>query len=186
MKDFETWFLELCSNYVWFQPASMQHKPETFKKLAHNVYMQCVAEGQFKPIQECRKHVYHLVCKTPGDRQKVDWVKKALEKVEAEKKVEAPPLTGEARMQRLKEWEEVVKKSEMVSAVPKMTAKQIIEEGDWRAVEPIKPRSEIEKRIVLEEHIERINTARRKMFLAAFPDASEEEITSYLNQFKTI
>ena len=91
----------------------------------------------FPPIQEARKHVYNkLVKEYPGDLPKIDWTKKALEKVEAEKKEEWVPVTGEERTKRLKEWESIVKGSTMANALPKPSYKQLAEEG---GVLPPKP-----------------------------------------------
>lgn len=186
MKSFTDFLTELKDDQIWFENASMYWKPETFEKCARQVWMQGVADGILKPIQECRKHVWNIIKNLPHDRQKVDWTKKALEKLETEKKEAWVPLTGEARQAKLKEWMEAVSKVEMVSAMPKLTVKQIIEQGDWRAVSNIAPRSEVEKHIVVESHIEKVNTARRKMFLSAFPDATEDEIQAYIDKFKTL
>lgn len=137
MKTFEDWFKELCSNYVWFQPASMHHKPETFRAVANKVYMQYVAAEVFPPIQEARKHVYNkLVKEYPGDKVKIDWVKAALEKGVIQKEDVKPPLTGEERMKKLKEWDAIVKGSTMLNSMPKPSYKELAEEG---GVLPPKP-----------------------------------------------
>lgn len=186
MRNFEDWFKELCSNYVWFQPASMHHEPKTFQDTANKVYMQYVAAEVFPPIQEARRHVYNKLVLIPGDKRKIDWTKRALEKVESEKKQEWQPVTEEERERWLKKWQESVSNCQMISAVPKMTAKQIIEQGDWRAVQPLENRDEFVRAMVLEEHVQKVNEARAKVFRSAYPDASEEEVQAYIKKFDTI
>ena len=184
---FADWYSKLTEDPLWYE-LLRAYKDETIRKAGEKVYAQLVAEGTviYRPMSENRKHVYNIVCKNPGDKVKKDWYKIEEQKKEAEKAKEWVPLKGEARQAKLKEWMDSVSKVEMVSAVPKLTVKEIIEQGDWRAVATIAPRSEVEKHIIVETHIEKVNTARRKMFLSAFPDASEEEITAYLKKFDQI
>lgn len=121
-STFDDWFTDLCSNYVWFSPASMHHKPETFRACANKVYMQYVASEMFPPIQEARKHVYNkLVKEYPGDLPKVDWSKKALEKVEAEKKQEWVPVSEEERARRLAEFKAIIDSMPMINNFPRVT-----------------------------------------------------------------
>lgn len=188
MKTFDDWFDELCNgNQIWTEQISMHHQPKTFKECARKVYNKYLADEIFPSMQVARGFVGNVVAKVQPDKSySKDWSTKALEKLEVEKKEAWVPLTGEARQAKLKEWMEAVSKVEMVSAMPKLTAKQIIEQGDWRAVSNIAPRSEVEKHIVVESHIEKVNAARRKMFLSAFPDATEDEIQAYIDKFKTL
>lgn len=186
--NFDDWHKELISDYQWYSLLRM-YREETIKKAAEKVFAQLVADKvvDLRPMSENRKHVYNIVTKNPGDKEiRKDWYNVEQEKKEAEEKKEWVPLTGEARQEKLKQWMESVSKVEMVSSVPKLTAKQIIEQGDWRAVKTIPPRSEVEKHIIVETHIEKVNNARRKVFLSAFPDASEEEIEAYISKFNSI
>jgi len=136
ISSFDSFYTELISNYVWYEPAKLHHKEETFRKVANQVYMQYVAAEVFPPIQESRKHVFNKLSLIPPDALKVDWTKKALEKLESDKPKEEPPLTGEARAQRLKEWEAIVKGSTMLNSMPKPSYKELAEEG---GVLPPKP-----------------------------------------------
>jgi len=59
-------------------------------------------------------------------------VKPQLQQVEVkEEKQTEPPLTGEERDKRIAEWLAAVKAQRLTNPVPKLTRKQIIEEGDW-------------------------------------------------------
>ena len=80
MRTFDDWFTDLISNHVWAGPAQLHHKPETFKSLCNKVYMDYLAGNGVKSMEDCRRHVYHLVCKTPTDN-KVDWVAKGIEEL---------------------------------------------------------------------------------------------------------
>lgn len=130
MIDFETWYTELISDQIWFEPASMAHKPETFKQAARKVYMQCVADGQIKPVQESRKHVYNIVCKIPPDAKAKTWFMEELQKREEAKKNENwKPVTAEEREKWLKKWKESINKLQTVSAMPRLSYKELAEEG---------------------------------------------------------
>jgi hypothetical protein len=122
MKNFEEWFKELCSNYVWYEPAIQHHEPETFRQAANKVYMQYVASEIFPPIQEARKHVYNVLCKiTPDKKIGKDWVTKALEKHEQEKQEEWIPVTGEERQRRLAELRALIDSMPMINNFPRVT-----------------------------------------------------------------
>lgn len=189
MKDFEAFYKELTSDEIWFEPVKMHHKPETLQSIGRRVYMHGIADKDhflITPMSEFRRHFYNIVCKTPGDKPKnKDWYVKALEKIEP-KIIEEPPLAGEERMKRIQEWKESLEGLEMISSVPRMTVKQIIEEGDWRAVSTVEPRDEFQRRLALEEHKEKVAKAREQMFRKAYPDASEEEVQAYIDKFEIL
>jgi hypothetical protein len=129
MISFEDWLKDLISNYVWAEPAQMHYKPETFRATANKVYMQYVAAEVFPPIQEARRHVYNKLALIPGDKVKVDWVKEGLKKIESEKKQDWQPVSEEEREQWLKKWRESLNGLQTVSAVPRISYKEIAEQG---------------------------------------------------------
>jgi hypothetical protein len=192
MTSFENFFKDLCSNYVWFQPASMQHEPKTFEDTARKVYMQYVASEHFPPIQEARRHVYNKLVLVPGDRKKVDWVKiakKELDAKEAAKNPVEPPLTGEARAKKLAEVRAAIEALPKRWSPPEMTEEEKQREGaepdEMRARTGFK-RSEVETMEVFNQHKMKVDEARRKYFKSAYPDASEEEIKAYIKKFDKI
>ena len=132
-KSFPDWFKELCSNYVWYEPAIQHHEPATFKAAANKVYMQYVASEVFPPIQEARKHVYNVLCKLPPDKKiGKDWVTKALQKHEEEKKAQqTETYTKEHADKCAAEALEIIRNSKTLNYFPKVTHKQAVEEGDW-------------------------------------------------------
>lgn len=158
MTDFETWYSELTSDQIWFEPASMAHKPETFKQAARKVYMQCVADGQIKPVQESRKHVYNIVCKVPPDAKAKTWFREELQKREEAKKQESwQPVTEEERDQWLKKWKESISKLQTQSAVPRISYKELAEEGGILPPKPAPyPTTTKEEAYVRDRHFEYI------------------------------
>lgn len=186
--SFDEFFKDLCSNYVWFQPATMHHKPETFRSVANKVYMQYVAAESFPPIQEARRHVYNKLVLIPGDRPKgKDWYKIEEQKKEAEKAKEWVPVPEDVRQKKLAELKALVDSLPMLNNFPRTPRTEEVENCDWIPKrEKIEPRSEVQVLQVINEHAEKVRTARRKYFLDAYPGASEEEIEAYLKKFDVI
>lgn len=177
-KSFDSWFEDLISNYVWAEPAQMHHRPETFRKLAHKVYMQEVASGVFRPIQEARKHVYNIVCNTPGDAKKVDWAGKALKEMEQEKEKEWVPVSSEKRAEYLNQLQAIIKGSTMMSAVPRVTrTEQAAEaEGDWLPKKPAPyPQTSKSEAYVRLRHIEYVKANYESRTGAKLPSWVEED-----------
>jgi hypothetical protein len=186
-QNFDSWFADLCSNYVWYEPAKMKHKPETFKAIANAVYMQYVGAEKFPTIQDARVHVYRKVVLTPGDLPKVDWTKAAKKELdEKEKAKEEPPLTGEARAKKLAEVKAIIDSMPKKWTPPEMSEEEKEREGVLRKKHEPFVRSEVETMEVFNQHKMKVDEARRKYFLSAYPNAEEEEIQAYLNKFKAI
>jgi hypothetical protein len=62
-----------------------------------------------------------------------------------------------------------------------------LENSDWRPKPPeIHEPSELEKRETALRHVKEAQDRRRRLFLEAWPDASEEEIEAYVLKFRTI
>lgn len=176
---FESWFEKLISNHVWYGPASMSHRPETFKAICNKVYMDYLAGNCVKSIEECRRHVYNIVCKTPGDNKKIDWAAKALEKMDEEKKEEWVPVTPEKRTEYLNKVQEIIKGSTMMSAVPRETRTQQAAEaeGQWLPKKPAPyPMTTAQEAYVRQRHVEYIKRNYEPRTGAKLPEwISEDE-----------
>ena len=186
VNNFDVWFKELCDNYVWYNPASQHHKPETFQKAANAVYMQYVASERFPPIQEARRHVYNKLVLVPGDKVKVDWTKvakKELDAKEAEKNEKWVPVSEEERAKRLAEYKAMVDAMPKRWSPPEMSEEEKEREGVLRKKHEPFVRSEVETMNAVNEHKAKIREARRKYFLSAYPDAGPLEIEAYINKF---
>jgi hypothetical protein len=156
MISFPDFFKELCSNYVWFEPASSKHEPETFRQAANKVYMQYVASEVFPPIQEARKHVYNVLCKiTPDKKVGRDWVTKALEKHEQENKEEWKPVSWEEGERRLAEFKALIDGLPMMNNFPRLSEKEKQEKDNTRPpVVPPYPITSPEEAYIRDRHFE--------------------------------
>lgn len=133
MKTFEDFYTDLKEDEVWFTNAGMGYKPETVQEVARDLFMACSADNTLnRPIGEMRKYFWNKLRKITPDK-----VRKPFE-LKEEKKESDPPLTGEARAARLKEWEEAIRKLPAIKSTPKLTSQMIEEEGGVRpkAVQP--------------------------------------------------
>ena len=186
LKDFENWYSELVSDERWFEQASMHYRIETFKSVAHKVYVNGITDlPAFSscPMTHHRQHVYNKLTKLTPDKPKKPWWDKPKEEV----KPIHPPLTGEARQKRLQEFLEMVEKAPMMKPIPKPSSREILENGDWRPKpDTIHEPSEVEKRIAYLEHLQTVRECRMRVFREAYPDASPEELKAYLDKFSEI
>lgn len=179
MKNFDDWYTELTSNYVWFSPASLHHKPETFRSVANKVYMQYVAQEVFPPIQEARRHVYNKLALIPGDRPKIDWSKKALEQMDEQKKEDWKPVSEEKRAEYLNQIQEIIKGSTMMTAVPRASRMdQVAEaEGQWLPKKPAPyPQTSEQEAYVRKRHLEYVRLNYEPRTGAKLPEWTDEEI----------
>jgi hypothetical protein len=152
MRSFDDWFDELCNgNQIWAEQISMHHKPKTFEDCARKVYNQYLAGEVFPPMQSARIHVGNSLSKVQPDKTySKDWVTKALQKHEEEKKhkpdhncphckgsggvqvgegeySECPcvkewiPVTGEERQRRLAELRALIDSMPIINNFPRVT-----------------------------------------------------------------
>ena len=187
--NFESFFKELTSEEQWFENVSLRHKPETFKTVCKLVWTLALADAnQMKvtPMSDHRRHVVYKLSKILPDKDNSkQWFQLEEEKKEVEAKKEWVPLTGEARAKKLAEVKAIFDSLKMVNNVPRLTAKEIIESGAVRIPKTNGDyhRSVVEQMVIAKESKARIRECRRKFFLDAFPDASDEEIHAYWQQF---
>lgn len=178
--DFETWKTNLKSDSMWWENMQMMHKDKDFEEAFTKVYGQLVSSGDFRHDRENRNHVHNILCNLKANPK--PWYYVAEKKEERE---QHDYLTGEARMQRLREWQAEVAKADEVKKIRPMSAKEIIENGDWKPKPPeIHEPSETEKAAALNVHRQKLNKSRRLFYLDAYPDSSEEEVMAYLKSFK--
>lgn len=134
MKDFNSFYQELISEFRWYELCGMHYREETIQATAHKVYAQLVADVSLaaRPMSENRKHVYNKLVLLPGDRKKLNWVEAALKKEAKEKQVEVfQPASDEHVAKCVAEFDEMMRNSCMMNKVPKIPLKQQIEEGGW-------------------------------------------------------
>lgn len=186
---FEKFFETLTSDQQWFENVSSRHKPETFKNVCRLVWTLALSDAEqmkVTPIADHRRHVVYKLSKILPDRDNSkQWFQLEEEKKEAEEKKEWVPLTGEARAKKLAEVKAIFDSLKMINSVPRLTAKEIIESGAVRIPKTNGDyhRSVVEQMVIAKESKAKIRECRRKFFLDAFPDADEEEIHAYWQQF---
>lgn len=135
MKDFETWYLEIASDQRWVETMQMMHKGKSLRKAAQIVYGDAVSDSatfERVPMAERRRHIHYKLAKMPYDNTAPVLQQEDTQEV----KETGPPLTGEERDKALQEWLKVVRESKIVNGAPKMTYKEIADEGDWLPKKP--------------------------------------------------
>lgn len=131
---FEHWFNELISDERWHEFAGKNHKPETFQKVAEQVYTLGISDShnfEIVPLREHRNHVVNKLNKILPDKPKVDWIAKALKKKEEESQVDWKPASPEHVDKCVAEFDAMMKSSSMLNAFPRIGYKQAVEEGGW-------------------------------------------------------
>jgi hypothetical protein len=187
MKTFESFYTELISEERWFEFCSKNHKSETFKSVCEKVFTTVLANpNSVVPISEHRNHVLNKLSKILPDKVKgKPWYQQEQEKKEAEKDKEWKPVSREKRADYLNQLQEIIKGSSTINAVPRLTNKEIIESGQVRLPKSNGDyhRSVVEQMVIAKESKERIRECRKKFFLDAFPEAEQEEIHAYWQNF---
>lgn len=179
--DYNKWYSDLISDTMWFEQVSMKYKGN-FKTACEKLYGLSVSDPDLfsRPIQAQRSHLFNMLWKMPAE--KVNWVQ--THQVE-EKKPDPTwvPLTGEARKAKLNEFLQAVQAAPILRPMRKLTSEQLEEEGQVRPKATPFHRSEVETRLAALQAVRDAQAARRKMYLEAFPDSSEEEIAAYIGKW---
>lgn len=181
MKPFESWYTLLISDELWFELLH-NYKEETIKKSAEKVYAQLIADGDvnYRPMKENRKHVYNILCKQPTDKVIKPWYAQEADKKEELKREAWKPVSENERTEWLKRWSEEVDKFKGNKIKPILDYDEIGQERLPRPRGKCEPSSPLE---VIQQHVERANNARRKYFIDKNPEATQEQIQSYIDQF---
>lgn len=107
------------------------------------------------------------------------------EKWRLQKEEEKKPVQPSDDKDWIKVWKESIDKLPHAKRFD-LTDDQIKKEGQVRPASTEYNPSPVAQSEMINRHKEKVNEARRKYFLAAKPDASEEEIDAYLLKFKAI
>lgn len=123
---------ELKSNELWLEA---MRGPSRFKDLdaaIAKVYGQVISDETIKskPMTEHRKHVFNVLGTMPFGKQTVQLQQTApvSEPVTAPVRESVP---YEVHQKRLQDWLNEIEKIPAMKRVPKLTSKEIIEEGQW-------------------------------------------------------
>ena len=127
---FEQFYAKLIEHEIWYDQMKMRFFLKDLKGVANDCFIFLLASEQrwnAQDYQDFRKCYQNFLSKSPDMV-----VKPQLQQVEVkEEKQGEPPLTGEERDKRIAEWLAAVKAQRLTNPVPKLSRKQIAEEGDW-------------------------------------------------------
>jgi hypothetical protein len=181
--DFQTFQQNLKSDAMWWEQMQQIHKGKDFELAFKKVYGQIVSTGEVRPEADTKSHIHNILCGMKTDP--VQWWK--VEPVQEQKDESWKPLTGQARAQRLAEFMAMVQAAPMLKPAAPISTKELLENSDWRPKPPeIHEPSELEKHEAALRHAKEAKERRTKLFLEAWPDASQEEIEAYVLKFRTI
>lgn len=185
-KTFEDFWNAIIQNELWYDQVKYRFSRKNIKQVAENAYISLLADQDaFKVMDSVafRKVVTAWLIRSPDEITRPQ-----LHQDEPEEQVTQtePPLTGEARKQKIAEWLETIGGG-VVEKVPAMLKEQIQEQGQ---TDPPKPRATFqefdpERQLEIKKELdERTRKGRELYFRENYPGATETEIEDYLNSFE--
>lgn len=183
-SGFTKWFEELKENPLWWMRMEEMFGRKDLNKIASEVHLYLLASPE------------RLKANDFSDFRRLfqTWAQKAPDQAAKPQLQQTDncvpdngwkPVSWEKRAEYLNQIQEILKSSTMVNAMPPMSKKEILEQGDWIPKKgEWSPPSEVQKIINLKESKRRIRECRKKVFLDAFPDATDEEIRAYWEKFE--
>jgi hypothetical protein len=132
MKSFDDFWKLLSENPIWLEQTTMRFYRKDVKKCAGDAFVYLLADQKkfdemVKDAAGLRKYLTSWLIKAPD--APVAPTLQQVEEVPTEPVI--PPLTGEERMKRLKEWEAMVLNNPPVKVLERISSKQAAEEGGW-------------------------------------------------------
>lgn len=181
MKTFEQFYSELISDERWHEQAGKNHKPETFQKVAEQVFTLGLSDRDafvITPIREHRNHVVNKLGKIKPDKVSTPWhVQAAINIANAVKDDDWKAVSPEERARRLKEWEDMVKGSTILNSMPKPSYKQLAEEGGVLPPKPAPyPITSPEEAYIKDRHLAYIEYAYEPRSGEKMPGVMSEEL----------
>lgn len=138
-KTFDDFYETLTSNAIWWEQIKVKHESKrNLKAIAEHCWMRLLTQPE------------RMAAWDKGDFQRafmnaITWFKEEPLKVKTDQpKEEAQgpidpknlPLTGEARDKKLQEWKAKILNEPIAKPMPKLTKKEIADEGDWLPKKP--------------------------------------------------
>lgn len=154
---FDEFYNGLIEDGIWWDRIQMQYRSKDIKGEANNCFTWLLTQQNrmaAKDFGDFRRAFQKFLMNAKDVP-----IKPQLQQapVVEEVKPKEPPLTGEARQARLKEWMEQVQKGDIVKPVGKLSYKEIADEGGWLpkkpAPYPSTNESEVLKRLIHQEYI---------------------------------
>lgn len=135
--SFEEFYEKLTAHEIWFDQIKMRFFRKNLVDVAKECYLFLLASGNRWAAQDYEdfRRCYLNFLKNAKDAP----IRPQLQQEETKKEESTgePVLTGEARNEWIKKWlSEVQQMPVMKSAIPKLTYKEIADEGDWLPKKP--------------------------------------------------
>lgn len=181
ISDFKEWLDELRSNKLWYYRIKEMYPRKNLMAIAQQVHTWLIAKEDNRDMPSTRALFQRFANDAPDGTIILNT------NVEEPVKDNWKPVTWEERSKWLEKWQEVHDKSPLVQQQWRSRMQiNAEEEGQERPKATAFHRSEIDTRIGAIENVKHLREARKKTFLTAFPDASEDEIHAYIMQFDHI
>lgn len=182
---FEDFWTKLTADDLWWDRMKYTYGRKDLKKIGNDTY-------DFLLTQPNR-----LKADDPGDwrrlfKKTADWAKDKPAGVELQqapkevkKEPDHTPTSPERRARWLKVYLWKIQKSKITSTGPRLSLKQIAEEGDWLPkkdapyIQPVMEILQTQQRIQAET-----DEGRRRYFMATYPGATEDDVQDYLSKFE--
>ena len=178
MMSFTDWFEELKTNELFWVRMCEMHPRKNLVRVAEETHAWLVAREDTRDMQGCRSLFMSFARNSPDGTV-------ILNKIEEKEVVkEWKPVSWQERAERLKQWQTQVNESPLLKPAYKPPSERMEEEGGVRPKATSFKRSEVETRLAAIEHAKTVRESRKRMFIEAFPDASDEEINAYVAKFK--
>lgn len=131
-KTFEQFWLRLIEHEIWYDQMKMRFHRKDLKGIANDCYIFLLASQQRwenQDYQDFRKCYQAFLSKAPDQIARPQLQQTATEEQTTHN---MPIVTGEERDKYIQQWLESVKSVEQKAGlVPKLTYKQMADEGDW-------------------------------------------------------
>ena len=186
MKDFESWYAEMKTNFLWWQRTQEMYGRKNLAQIASEVHLYLLAKDELKKNDWVAWRVlFQAFCRKSPDVTTISLQQEEI--APSAKPIEDPPLTGEARQQKLQEWKEMLNEMPALKPIAPLTAKERLENQGWRPMpEEIREPTEEEKLIALENHKKALTAARAKVFREKNPTGTVKDLQKYLKKFNDI
>ena len=184
MKAFEKWYKELISDDIWHAQICFMYHKKNLKGVAQECYTWLLAQPNrmaANDLQDFRRAYQSFLKNAKNEHVPIQ-----LQQVDTEKKEVHEPLTGEARQKWIEKYMAVIQSAPILKPQAPMSVKERMN-NDWRPLpDTVKEPSEMEKRAAYISHLQSVRQCRRKMYLEAYPEADDQEIEAYCDQFRDI
>jgi hypothetical protein len=186
-RTFEEYWDIVTSNDLWYDNIKIRHARKDIKGVAQEAFIDLCAQKTRLAIADPTDFQQHLSKFLMYAKEQVQ--KPQLQQTEPEpvdKVNQLPPLTGEARQAKLKEWFNIVQSFDGNKIKPLLN-EQYSELGQ---TDPPKKRGHIvefdpEKQLQIKKELdERTRKGRELWFRDNHPNATESEILAYLEGFE--